>query len=1655
MSKHSALWLSLLLSCSIPWQGEAAEEPAPDAEEVLAAYQAALSGYNAALNKNLSDTMMKRRSTLKGKEITADDFDARRRWFVQRYARTDIAATVEADRVAELFEGGEWDRFAQAAAEVIDRYPHFSVIRGRLLYMLVRVVNRTDVADETRLACFHALLERVANAPALLAMTGNYLHGNAALSRAEKYALAVKGAGNAGASARSRDFEWRFLSACIKENPAEARPLLEAFLKRFPEGNEGKEGSVAAREAREQLLEARKKEEPEAVAGELKDLRAENQKARAEVKRLQAAVEAAAEAGDAAGVETAIHALIAQPLWALESPWWGKIVLQYADRFSIKLLGEIVEAVPLGVTGDELTSALLRRKEFYADPAGVSLLLGAIERHADDIQRHGAVLRSRLQAMRSVLADPAESLKAHRRAAAIARKLKMDDAAAGFLFDAGKIVVISDPAAGSAMLREAAALAPGSEASVNSAWLVALLEGKMNVVAPLTPRSRIPSERGSEPPAIEIPKAVAESDAGDVVENGGAYSLKPQMEGTNPLQWERRFGSASRSSEDWEPEQLPASLLVPLEKASTLKRLQLRFSAPAKFTVSLLDGEGKVLSRQARDWPFWDSHDLQIVWPGPDETLEWLPVAAVRYVRVDLYDAMSDRPALRGMEAEVAPFAAAGELALPPQPLPGGAKSVKVSWSAELPEREVTATIASPNAQPYPIVRWYRPWTRKTMRDNLGVEFRGGDATLVLTGGPGGMRWSLNGEENRHEEPENVGRKVRKEIPLKVAHPGERQMLRLSKEWVSGRAVTTFEELRVKGKAQAGVRIRTGNGGSWGEWQGPYFGEVEVPLQNGASRIQARVVLDARPLQAEATPVLTGLTLTPSQAEAAILPAASSLEVSFLPENLSEVAGDLAKLRMAVVYPKTGTRAEYELARRIAEQAGAHLISDDVGLNLNNDYYGPVIAVGTPRTHRFARQLLAMAGVWDDPAFLNSVDGRVAKMSDVDGNTYYFVTGDTPEAVQNAGNRLLAALPPKPEAREPFRLFTSSTLEVVYPWLSGMDAPELKEFVIRLGGNDRRSGQFGLHANRPLADLKVEASELSGPGGSTLPAPEVRTVGGYEWIPFFGDLRLPNFLIPEPLLPVPAHTAIGYWITSKSTADTRPGLYRGTLKVTAGGDTREIPLTVQVDPFALGDFARIDTYSYASVPWWYTEGTPEFDRATRELAENEAAKRVSVVAPLLRFDWQVSGNVTPVRYAIAPPGTAAEALKWKHYDAEPKEAKKGEALFLDFAQSISPSEISGGFIASAPLKLTPFLSLTGSTTSGPLLSEKEWTLVRIPASGQPLQVAVIESESGGAFKAGRIRAFTDRNSPIVKFDFARTLRQMDLFEAAYREAGLSLPSFRLHVSSVLAQMITGPIFGVGHWHYGGGGIATDFVAQFKEQLKASGRDERTILKVSDEPKTLTDWAAAARPYKEGGLRVMTAHYSGRPDVKDAVGVMNPWCPNYEHDLQDAVIRQRQKAGDKVWWYQCGVPATRLTGKPVDNLPIYWLTAKWHLDGVANYAALGAKESGAEGSPIPYRYDHGMGFRMNFLLDGRLLDTPRRELEAEGIRDYMLIEFIRDGIARLKDAGKADEATRHEAALDETISSVVTGIRGYPTTAAPWLKARERLYELATEVSQLK
>ena len=285
-------------------------------------------------------------------------------------------------------------------------------------------------------------------------------------------------------------------------------------------------------------------------------------------------------------------------------------------------------------------------------------------------------------------------------------------------------------------------------------------------------------------------------------------------------------------------------------------------------------------------------------------------------------------------------------------------------------------------------------------------------------------------------------------------------------------------------------------------------------------------------------------------------------------------------------------------------------------------------------------------------------------------------------------------------------------------------------------------------------------------------------------------------------------------------------------------------------------------------------------------------------------------------------------------------------------------------------------------------------------------------------------------------------------EKVYAKRGLPLPTFLCQMTVAGILQATAEAMGTNQLKEGD--VGTWFSEQLLERLKATGRDRRFILKVGDEPSNLEMWAQSARPYKQGGLRIMTCHNASYPDMNVGAGLLDPWCPNYEHEVWKPFFGERRGKGEAVWWYECGVPATRLTGTPSDNLPFYWLTAKWNMDGAMNYAALHAVKGSS--MPVMFRFEHGMDHRLTVDASGRITPTMRREWEGDGIRDLRLIEWIRKAAGRLagRDAAKAEAVNRR---LDAVIESVVPYRLGYCQNPKGWVGARETLYALASEASE--
>ena len=101
--------------------------------------------------------------------------------------------------------------------------------------------------------------------------------------------------------------------------------------------------------------------------------------------------------------------------------------------------------------------------------------------------------------------------------------------------------------------------------------------------------------------------------------------------------------------------------------------------------------------------------------------------------------------------------------------------------------------------------------------------------------------------------------------------------------------------------------------------------------------------------------------------------------------------------------------------------------------------------------------------------------------------------------------------------------------------------------------------------------------------------------------------------------------------------------------------------------------------------------------------------------------------------------------------------------------------------------------------------------------------------------------------------------------------------------------------------------------------------------------------------------------------------------------------------------------------------------------------------------VPFLLDHGMDHRVVFMPDGTLVDTPRRELESDGIHDLKLVEWIRGRAAALRGGGDAAAAAAIEKRVDEILAEAVPGRYDYPEAAGPWEAARSTLYDLAVEL----
>lgn len=167
---------------------------------------------------------------------------------------------------------------------------------------------------------------------------------------------------------------------------------------------------------------------------------------------------------------------------------------------------------------------------------------------------------------------------------------------------------------------------------------------------------------------------------------------------------------------------------------------------------------------------------------------------------------------------------------------------------------------------------------------------------------------------------------------------------------------------------------------------------------------------------------------------------------------------------------------------------------------------------------------------------------------------------------------------PREERDQPFTVFLKPSEEMdrihpgYVPTEGEIAAAVGQGLQVSLAQGETRSASFGVRQNDPRGtrNFQVTMGDLAS-AGRTIPAGTVVQVRKVRYLfqpDSFGVSLHPQLLEPlEPNEELRGGFTRGFWLTLR--APERPGLYRGRLSLTDGTHVREIPLVLNVLPFAL------------------------------------------------------------------------------------------------------------------------------------------------------------------------------------------------------------------------------------------------------------------------------------------------------------------------------------------------------------------------------------------------------------------------------------------------------------------------------------------------------
>ena len=176
--------------------------------------------------------------------------------------------------------------------------------------------------------------------------------------------------------------------------------------------------------------------------------------------------------------------------------------------------------------------------------------------------------------------------------------------------------------------------------------------------------------------------------------------------------------------------------------------------------------------------------------------------------------------------------------------------------------------------------------------------------------------------------------------------------------------------------------------------------------------------------------------------------------------------------------------------------------------------------------------------------------------------------------LKNPRDESLDAVATQSDIERGYILWQRNALRYVYPNSAPGSSDVISEVSVRLAKNEYEPITFSLYALKALGQVDVSVSKIQGETG---PPPVLQKICVVKTVPRAlsrqspgsGYELRPRLLEAGNSVPLDAGQSQRFWLTIHAAKETAPGKYSGTIAITTGFGKTEIPLSIEILPFAL------------------------------------------------------------------------------------------------------------------------------------------------------------------------------------------------------------------------------------------------------------------------------------------------------------------------------------------------------------------------------------------------------------------------------------------------------------------------------------------------------